>query len=184
MSIINDAEEIIFQLEKIKENLNSEYLSNSNSLTNNSNDKELFAHMEVRKFSGNIFERKDQERRKNSSFYKNRINKEKTKNFRVTYLRTVIPYLNIKSIMNLSLLNKEFHYFIKSIYFYKFVENIREFKKSKIKRSMKIQRKMSLSSKNSHISQKSITDHVVGGLYGAVSGTFSLFGKNFLFIFY
>ena len=59
------------------------------------------------------------------------------------------------------------------------MENIREFKKNKeMKKDLKYQRKFSLTSKNSQVSQKSITNQVVGGFFGAISGTMSAFGKN------
>ena len=44
-----------------------------------------------------------------------------SKQFRITYLRTVIKYLDYQSMFNLSLVNKEFYSFLNSIYFYKFI---------------------------------------------------------------
>lgn len=166
MSIINDTKEIIEQIEKIKENLKSDFTNDG-----------LFANMEIRKFSDTT--QIERNNRKNPSFHKSyKKGLGKRKLFRVTNLKTAIPYLDIKSILNISLLNKEFNYFIKSIYFYKFVDNIREFKKiQEKKKKLKLKRRMSLSSKNSQISQKTITEQIVGGFYGTLSGTFSLFGN-------
>lgn len=53
------------------------------------------------------------------------------KQFRITYLRTVIPYLDIESILDLSAVNREFNQFIISIYFYKFISDMRISQKQK-----------------------------------------------------
>ena len=57
------------------------------------------------------------------------LQKPKTAKFKVIYLSTVIEFLELETILNLSLINKQFFYFIKSIYFFKFMNNARESKK-------------------------------------------------------
>lgn len=53
------------------------------------------------------------------------------KQFRITYLRTVIPYLDIKTILDLIAINREFNQFIISIYFYKFITDMHSNQKRK-----------------------------------------------------
>jgi len=176
MSIINDTKEIIEQIEKIKENLNNGFISNTNLIQND--DKDILTYKEVRKYSAAIHDNK--EKRKNNSSYNQK--KQKKKYFPIYYCSSVFPYLDTKTILNASLLNKESNIFIKSIYFYKFMNNIREFKKkAERKKNLKLHRKKSISSKNSQVSEMSITSKVVGGFYGVLSGTFSLLGNFFKF---
>ena len=49
--------------------------------------------------------------------------------FRITYLTTVIQFLDLNSLISLSLVNKEFYYFLSSIYVYKFIIKIQRHQK-------------------------------------------------------
>ena len=55
--------------------------------------------------------------------------KKRRKKFRITYLRTVIQFLDLNSFISLSLVNKEFYYFLSSIYAYKFINQIQNHQK-------------------------------------------------------
>jgi hypothetical protein len=109
---------------------------------------------------------------------KNKI--EKRKVFRVTYLRTAIQFLDLKSIMNLSVLNKEFNYFIKSIYFYKFLENIRYYNLYKKLGNDNFQtpkKSKFVSVGNTPVYNNYSATKMVGSLLGALTGAFSSLGK-------
>lgn len=91
------------------------------------------------------------------------------KQFRITYLRTVIKYLDYESIFNLSLVNKEFYSFLTSIYYYKFISQV----KGKHKKNEKsVELNSSFSSNNSLFSNKKKGG---GGFFSALTGALSLF---------
>ena len=54
---------------------------------------------------------------------------KKNRKFRITYLTTVIQFLDLNSLISLSLVNKEFYYFLSSIYAYKFIIQIQRHQK-------------------------------------------------------
>jgi hypothetical protein len=60
----------------------------------------------------------------------NQLNKNK-KPFRITNLFTVIEFLDLTSILNLSVVNRQCYHFLKSVYFYKFINKSIEFNKQK-----------------------------------------------------
>ncbi len=115
MSLIDEAKKLSEILGKVKDKLglqNKEVTSRSGS---------LFKALEVRKNSI-THEHHDS---------KLIVNKAKKYHFRISFLRNAIQFLDIKSILNLSLVNKEFSYFVKSVYFYKFMSNVKEFSKKR-----------------------------------------------------
>jgi hypothetical protein len=180
MSIINEAQKIIKEIEQIKQNLSTDKF---NIASNSLNTSSIFAAMEVRKKSDSSLIQVDKNNDNISLNFinKNKAKKEKRKIFRVTYLRTVIPYLDLKNILNLSLLNKEFLHFIKSIYFYKFLDNLKEYRiQKKINESInKTPKKTNIysvgniSNSNEHYSARK----VVGSFFGAITGAFNVFGN-------
>lgn len=110
MSVLNDAKLLIESLDKIKENLNLTKINPSGSIFNS---------LEIRK--GSIHT----ETSANKPII---TSKSKKYYFRISFLKNSIQFLDLKSILNLSLVNKEFGYFIKSVYFYKFTKCVKNSK--------------------------------------------------------
>lgn len=181
MSLKNEITNISKEIENIKQNINSnKFQAPLNSINQNT----IFAAMEIRKKSDNSLYQVDKSS-ENSNTFMNKNKKDKRKIFRVTYLRTAIPFLDIKSILNLSLLNKEFHHFLKSIYFYKFLDNVRCYNlNQKLSHdSFKTPKKSKfVSVGNTPVDSNYSATKMVGSLLGALTGAFSNFGKikNFL----
>jgi len=178
MSIINEIKNINKEIEKIKQNNSTNKFPDSYDSSNQNN---IFASMEIRKKSDNSLIQVEKTNENNISFMPKNINKkEKRKIFRVTYLRTAIPFLDLKSIMNIGLLNKEFYYFINSIYFYKFIENVRmsNIEKRFKEESIKTPKKTKFTSVgNTPVDNQYSATKMVGSLFGAITGAFSVLGK-------
>jgi hypothetical protein len=121
MSLIEEMKLLYDKLIRIKEKLGLQ----SNSA--NSRSGSLFKALEVRKNSVSP----------DIGDQKLIVNKHKKSQFRISYIRNAVQFLDIKSILNLSMVNKEFSHFIKSVYFYKFMKNI----KDSVKKKEKIQHK-------------------------------------------
>ncbi len=117
MNILTDTKNLIEILEKVKENT---------GLNKNSHSGSIFNSLEVRKGSATYDANNES---------KPIVTKSKKYYFRISFLKGSIQYLDIKSSLNLSLVNKEFNYFIKSIYFYKFMSDINIFRQRKSKKS-------------------------------------------------
>ena len=192
MNIIKETTLIQKEIEQIKQNLSNNKFLNLQNSTNNPNS--MFNTLEIRKISesSSLNPEKNMEN-VNNSFYAKNINKAKRKIFRVTYLKTVIPYLDLKSMLNISILNKEFYYFIKSIYFYKFMDNIKNFKNKKnipIKDNYKTPKKSNNSniySVGNNLNEQTSAGKI-GSLFGALTkSAISMLGKNnfliYLYIF-
>ena len=121
MSLIEEMKLLYDKLTRIKEKLGLQ------SSSANSRSGSLFKALEVRKNSVSP----------DIADPKLIVNKHKKTQFRISYIRNAIQFLDIKSILNLSMVNKEFSHFIKSVYFYKFMKNI----KDSVKKKEKIQHK-------------------------------------------
>lgn len=185
MSLIYDIKAIQKEIERIKNiNITENKYASATGIAN-ANTNTLFASLEVRKKSNASLIQIDNKTSENvNAFITKKIEKnEKRKIFRVTYLRTVIPYLDIKAILNISLLNKEFSYFIKSVYIYKFIEIMRmqklknKIKEDKIKTPKKTNNIYSVGN-SANVNESSSATKVVGSLFGAITGAFSVFGKQ------
>ena len=113
--------------------------------------------------------------KKTSNLNINEISKRKTsqnkKQFRITYLRTVIQFLDYNSILSLTLVNKEFHSFFSSIYYYKFVSQINYHQKHFIP----LPKTAPINSTNSILPTKKKQS---GGLFSAITGALSYFTPN------
>lgn len=178
MSLINEIRNINKEIDCIKQNTNcNKFQAPSNSINQNT----IFAAMEIRKKSDNSLYHIDKNGENANTFInKNANTKEKRKIFRITYLRTAISFLDLKSILNLSLLNKEFNYFIKSVYFYKFLDNIRSFNNNKklVNENFKTPKKSKfVSVGNTPVDNNYSATKMVGSFLGALTGAFSAFGK-------
>lgn len=101
------------------------------------------------------------------------LNSPKSKKFRITYLFSIIQFLDYNSIFNLSLTNKEFHYFFSSIWYYKFISQIKKYQKKTNKNSDKKEASLnnSFSSQGSLFSSKKKG----GGFLSALTGALSYF---------
>jgi hypothetical protein len=177
MSLINEIRSISKEIDQIKQNSScNKFQAPSNSINQNT----IFAAMEIRKKSDNSLYQVDKNSENTNTFInKNTNKKEKRKIFRVSYLRTAIPFLDLKDILNLSILNKEFNYFIKSIYFYKFLNNVRSYNLTKKigNNNFRTPKKNKFESVGNTpaVSNYSATK-MVGSLFGALTGAFSAFG--------
>jgi hypothetical protein len=109
MSLIEQAKVLFEKLTKVKENLGLQ----NNSISRSGS---LFKALEVRKNSVSA----------DIADPKLIVSKNKKSQFRISYIRNAVQFLDIKSILNLSMANKEFSQFIKSVYFYKFLKNIND----------------------------------------------------------
>ena len=103
---------------------------------------------------------------------KNHHNK-KYKKFKITYLRTIIQFLDLNSFISLSLVNKEFYYFLSSIYAYKFINQIQSHQKL-MKHKKKNPNIKSVKTDNSNKTTNSIKK---GGysFFSALTGALSYF---------
>jgi hypothetical protein len=103
---------------------------------------------------------------------KNHHNK-KHKKFKITYLRTIIQFLDLNSFISLSLVNKEFYYFLSSIYAYKFINQIQSHQKL-MKHKKKNPNIKSVKTDNSNKTTNSIKK---GGysFFSALTGALSYF---------
>lgn len=178
MSLINEIRTINKEIEELKQNLTvNKFKAPSNSINPNT----IFAALDIRKKSDNSLYQVDKNSDNSTSFLNRYTNKkEKRKIFRVSYLRTAIPFLDLKSILNLSLLNKEFCYFIKSIYFYKFLQIVRisNLYKKENQNNFKTPKKSKfVSVGNTPINNNFSATNMVGSLFGALTGAFSSLGN-------
>lgn len=134
--MLNDAKMLLEVLESTKEKLG---IKNSNNYLNeNSNPctSGIFSHLEIRKhtLTSNISSSDSSQHPSSKNMphiVSKPINKNKKYYFRISFLKNSIQFLDLKTILNLSLVNKEFSYFIKSVYFYKFMQNMVNKKKAK-----------------------------------------------------
>lgn len=98
------------------------------------------------------------------------------KQFRITYLRTVIPYLDIKTILDLIAINREFNQFIISIYFYKFITDMHLNQKrkralhSKYKKDQKQSSSTTRKDKSKNIPQSGFLSKITGA-FSMITGT-------------
>ena len=99
--------------------------------------------------------------------------KKKYKKFKITYLRTIIQFLDLNSFISLSLVNKEFYYFLSSIYAYKFINQIQSHQKL-MKHKKKNPNIKSVKTDNSN---KSSNSNKKGGysFFSALTGALSYF---------
>ena len=99
--------------------------------------------------------------------------KKKYKKFKITYLRTIIQFLDLNSFISLSLVNKEFYYFLSSIYAYKFINQIQSHQKL-MKHKKKNPNIKSVKTDNSNKTTNSIKK---GGysFFSALTGALSYF---------
>ncbi len=179
MTLKNEITKINKEIDQIKQNINSnKFQAPSNCINQNT----IFAAMEIRKKSDNSLYQVDKNNENPNTFVKKNTNKiEKRKIFRVTYLRTAIPFLDIKSIFSLSLLNKEFYYFVKSVYFYKFLDNVRSYNRNKRfnnDNSKTPKKSKFVSVGNTPQDSNYSATKMVGSLLGALTGAFSTLGKD------
>ena len=91
---------------------------------------------------------------------------------RITYLTTVIQFLDLNSLISLSLVNKEFYYFLSSIYVYKFIIQIQRHQKI-----MKYNNKKDIKSIKSDNINKTTNLNKKGGysFFSALTGALSYF---------
>ena len=91
---------------------------------------------------------------------------------RITYLTTVIQFLDLNSLISLSLVNKEFYYFLSSIYTYKFIIQIQRHQKI-----MKYNNKKDIKSIKSDNINKTTNLNKKGGysFFSALTGALSYF---------
>jgi hypothetical protein len=156
MNILSEAKQLIDNLDKVKDQL---------GLSKVSTNQSLFKEMEIRKNS-----LKDTYLGANSLSSEPLISKiapTKTKKlaFRVTYLKSVMQFLDLNSMLNISLVSKEFYYFIKSIYFFKFVSDGREANNRIKKRKSQILNRATETRNIKHAEDSSL----IGKLSGALS---------------
>ena len=99
--------------------------------------------------------------------------KKKIKKFRITYLRSVIQFLDLNSFISLSLVNKEFYYYLSSIYAYKFINQIQNHQKL-MKKKKKSPQIKTVKTDNSN---KSSNSNKKGGysFFSALTGALSYF---------
>ena len=113
--------------------------------------------------------------KKASNLNINEISKRKPspnkKHFRITYLRTVIQFLDYPSILSLTLVNKEFNSFFSSIYYYKFISQINYHQKHFVPPP----KTASTTSTQSILPTKKKQS---GGLFSAITGALSYFTPN------
>ncbi len=104
---------------------------------------------------------------------KNSHQKKKIKKFRITYLRSVIQFLDLNSFISLSLVNKEFYYYLSSIYAYKFINQIQNHQKL-MKKKKKSPQIKTVKTDNSN---KSSNSNKKGGysFFSALTGALSYF---------
>ena len=97
---------------------------------------------------------------------------KKNRKFRITYLTTVIQFLDLNSLISLSLVNKEFYYFLSSIYVYKFIIQIQRHQKI-----MKYNNKKDIKSIKSDNINKTTNLNKKGGysFFSALTGALSYF---------
>ena len=97
---------------------------------------------------------------------------KKNRKFRITYLTTVIQFLDLNSLISLSLVNKEFYYFLSSIYAYKFIIQIQRHQKI-----MKYNNKKDIKSIKSDNINKTTNLNKKGGysFFSALTGALSYF---------
>lgn len=155
MNILNESKILLESLDKIKETVKSDKGRSNSS---------LFKGIEIRKKS--VAENKpiDISQYDNNTSISKAVKKTKKIVFRVTYMRSVIQFLDLSTILNISLVNKEFLFFIKSVYFFKLMNDAKsandKIRQDKLKRKNKQLHKVDDS-----------------GLLGKLTGAFSYFGK-------
>ncbi len=177
MNILNEIKNINKEIEAVKQNVSINKIS---SLQDSSYTGSLFSAMEIRRKSDNSLIQVEKSNESNLSFMPKNVNrKEKRKIFRITYLRTAVPFLDLKSIMNIGLLNKEFYYFIFSIYFYKIINNVKlhNIEKKLKEDNLKTPKKSKFTSVgNTPVDNQYSASKMVGSLFGAITGAFNVLG--------
>jgi len=178
MSLLNEIKNIQKEIDQIRQNLSNDKFQ---APPNSENQNTMFAAMEIRKKSNNSLIQVDRNNDYvNSLIAKNQNKKEKRKVFRVTYLRTSIPFLDLKNILNLSLLSKEFHYFINSVYIYKIVDQVKNIslKNKNLPNNSKNNKSLNYTCvSNTPVENKYSASKMVGSLMGAITGAFSVIGE-------
>ena len=165
MNILAEIKYINENLEKIKEKLNL------NNFQVNQTQRSIFSRMEIKRTTSKIDKIDIQTALDKFSKVVTKSNKNA---FRVTYLKDSIQFMDLKTILNLTLVNKEFNYFLLSIYFYKFMKQIKNYKTNlNKKRSEKIKEK---DSEKEKVKEKSSTQRLIGNFVGAFS---NVLGKIF-----
>jgi hypothetical protein len=136
MEIIDESQKLLQIIEKIKETIEKK---KDTSL----DDSNLFKGIEVRKVSHDGIKTEDQKEQ-----LLNKAIKQKRVAFKVSYLTTVIQFLDLKTILNISQVNRQFYHFIKSIYFFKIMNNVKDSAEriKKIKKGTKSDRSASTDS--------------------------------------
>lgn len=166
MSVLEISSEILKEISKIKDQSdeNNKYISLAGTKSS-INDLNLnFNSTKERKWS----------MRENSPSHDGLpLSSPKSKKFRISYLLSVIQFLDYNSIFNLSLANREFHYFFSSIWYYKFISQIKEYQKKANRNSNKKDTPLnsSFSSQGSLFSSKKKG----GGFFSALTGALSYF---------
>jgi hypothetical protein len=119
MEIQQESKKVLITIEKLKE-----IMSNKKEDPQN---LELFKGIEIHKTPTNkTTDPKDQPK----------SIKPKKAVFRVSYLTTVIQFLDLKTILNISIVNRQFYHFIKSIYLFKIMNNVKQ-SKERLKKDTK-----------------------------------------------
>jgi hypothetical protein len=113
MEIIDESKKLLATIEKIKETMNPKKEETHNL--------ELFKGIELHRSPIG-------EKPENSKEILGKAIKTKKAVFRVSYLTTVIQFLDLKTILNISLVNRQFYHFIKSIYLLKIMNNVKQSK--------------------------------------------------------
>jgi hypothetical protein len=171
MNVLSEIKQISENLEKFRERFNLTNINNVNKSHNQqTQNTSIFSAMEIRK--GSVSTKIDKtEAQSTIDKISKVLTKSKKYNFRVTYLKDTIQFMDLKSILNLTLVNKEFNYFIKSIYFYKFMKQIKKYKSTNYKRK----EEKSKEKEKEKEKEKSSTKGILGNFVGAFS---NVLGKN------
>jgi hypothetical protein len=128
-----------------------------NQITTQKTNTNLFNALEIRKGSASSRAEKGSDPKANFEKMVKSVSKKNKTLFRVTFLKDSIQFLDLKSILNLSMVCKEFSFFIKSIYFYKFISKLNTKSKSTKKVDLRVKEKYSTPTK--------------GGLFSSLIGS-------------
>lgn len=165
MSISTEIKFLKENLEKLKDKMNINKLQ-----SHQSSRTSIFSTMEIRKGSSTYKNEKNENHIANEKLSKV-LTKPKKNNFRITYLKDAIQFMDLKSILNLTLVNKQFNYFLQSIYFYKFMKQIKIYKSnSNMKKEFQsnLELNISTNSYDSYSKEKS-SKGILGNFVGAFS---------------
>jgi len=171
MNILEEIKFINENLEKIKEKLNL----NINSV--NQTPRSIFSRMEVKRVTVKI-DKIDSQAALDK--YSKLVTKSKKNTFRVTYLKDSIQFMDLKTILNLTLVNKEFNFFLLSIFFYKFMKQIKNFKTNSNKKKLEKLKEIDSEKEKNKVKEKYSTQKLIGNFVGAFS---NVLGKIFLLFF-